>query len=194
MPTRKGVRGREAGWVKQPHLCEANRASRCETPYFRAQRTSTQLSKNSCLNMTNVVVSFAQDYQALSLRKYRQFISKFCFYRRTRSFRFIEAVETPQDASEQTENSHRKARKMLQSRGLKRIRRDILATQEKSALKARRSLGYGSTLFIPSYNTSPLLPRHFSNIMACVTPCEVWRFYKLKSLLPFDYKCLNGQF
>ena len=151
MPTRKGVHGREAGWVKQPHryarrtVQVAVRTPKKDGTWSYAVLVSTDI--NATLEELLLEYdqrsgapenSFAQVYQALSLRKYRKagFIARqvllllaelahnLMIWMKTW---FIEAVETPQDPSEQTENSHRKARKMLQSRGLKRIRRDILA-------------------------------------------------------------------
>jgi len=96
--------------------------------------------------------SFSQDYQALSLRKYRKagFIAQqvllllaelahnLMIWMKTW---FIEAIETPQDASEQTENAHRKATEMLQSRGLKRLRRDILALPGKVCVEGKKVVG-----------------------------------------------------
>ena len=54
---------------------------------------------------------------------------------------FIEAVETPQDASEHTENTHRKTTEMLQSRGLKRLRRDILVLPGKVCVEGKKVVG-----------------------------------------------------
>ena len=54
---------------------------------------------------------------------------------------FIEAVEIPQDASEATENAHRKTTEMLQSRGLKRLKRDILAIPGKVCVEGKKVVG-----------------------------------------------------
>ena len=173
VPTRKGVRGREAGYVKQPHryarrtVQVAVRTPKKDGTWSYAVLVSTDI--NATLEELLLEYdqrsgapenSFAQDYQALSLRKYRKagFIAQqvllllaelahnLMIWMKTW---FIEAVETPQDASEQTENSHRKARKMLQSRGLKRIRRDILAIPGKVCFEGKKVVGIRINPFYP---------------------------------------------
>ena len=173
VPTRKGVCGREAGWVKQPHryarrtVQVAVRTPKKDGTWSYAVLVSTDF--NATLEELLLEYdqrsgapenSFAQDYQALSLRKYRKagFIAQqvllllaelahnLMIWMKTW---FIEAVETPQDASEQTENSHRKARKMLQSRGLKRIRRDILAIPGKVCFEGKKVVGIRINPFYP---------------------------------------------
>ena len=173
MPRRKGVRGREAGYVKQPHryarrtVQVAVRTPKKDGTWSYAVLVSTDI--NATLEELLLEYdqrsgapenSFAQDYQALSLRKYRKagFIAQqvllllaelahnLMIWMKTW---FIEAVETPQDASEQTENSHRKARKMLQSRGLKRIRRDILAIPGKVCFEGKKVVGIRINPFYP---------------------------------------------
>ena len=173
VPTRKGVCGREAGWVKQPHryarrtVQVAVRTPKKDGTWSYAVLVSTDI--NATLEELLLEYdqrsgapenSFAQDYQALSLRKYRKagFIAQqvllllaelahnLMIWMKTW---FIEAVETPQDASEQTENSHRKARKMLQSRGLKRIRRDILAIPGKVCFEGKKVVGIRINPFYP---------------------------------------------
>ena len=54
---------------------------------------------------------------------------------------FTEAVETPENATEPTQNAHRKTREMLQSRGLKRLRRDILAIPGKVCFDGEKVVG-----------------------------------------------------
>ena len=121
--------------------------------------------------------SFCQDYQALSLRKYRKtgLIAQqvlLLLFELAHNLMiwmkkwFIEAVETPKDALEKIENAPGKATKMLEELGLKRLRRGILVIPGRSALKkVRRSLAYGSTLYTPLYSTPLLLSRHFSDSM-----------------------------
>ena len=61
VPTQKGIKGREAGWVKQPHRFEANRASRSENTEKGwhvelcgvGRKTPPHLSQPLCLNMTD---------------------------------------------------------------------------------------------------------------------------------------------
>ena len=165
VPTRKGIKGREAGWVKQPHryarrtVQVAVRTPKKDGTWSYAVLVSTDMTAT----LRDLVLeydqrsgtpesSFSQDYQALSLRKYRKsgFIAQqvllllaelahnLMIWMKTW---FIEAVETPQDASEKTENSHRKARDMLQSRGLKRFRRDILALRGKVCFEGKKVVG-----------------------------------------------------
>ncbi|RKU12187.1 hypothetical protein C6503_02230 [Candidatus Poribacteria bacterium] len=95
--------------------------------------------------------SFCQDYQALSLRKYRKagLIAQQVLLLLAELAHnlmiwmkdwFIEAVETPKDASEKTENAHRKATEMLKSRGLKRLRRDFLALPGKVCFEGNQKV------------------------------------------------------
>ena len=96
--------------------------------------------------------SFCQDYQALSLRKYRKasFIAQQVLLLLAELAHnlmiwmkkwFIEAVETLQAPSEKTENAHRKATEMLENRGLKRLRRDILAIPGKVCFQGKKVVG-----------------------------------------------------
>ena len=104
--------------------------------------------------------SFSQDYQALSLRKYRKagFIAQqvllllaelahnLMIWMKTW---FIEAVEMSEDPSEKTQNTQPKTTEMLQSRGLKRIRRDILAIPGKVCFEDKRVVGIRINPFYP---------------------------------------------
>ena len=106
--------------------------------------------------------SFCQDYQALSLRKFRKagFIAQqvllllFEFAHNLMIWMkewFIEAVETPKDASEKTQNAYQKAAEMVEERGLKRLRREILAIPGKVCLeKGKKVVGI---------RINPLYPR-----------------------------------
>ena len=173
MPTRKGVRGREAGWVKQPHryarrtVQVAVRTPKKDGTWSYAVLVSTDMTAP----LRDLVLeydqrsgtpesSFCQDYQALSLRKYRKagFIAQqvllllaelahnLMIWMKTG---FTEAVETPENATEQTQNAHRKTREMLQSRGLKRIRRDILAIPGKVCFDGKKVVGIRINPFYP---------------------------------------------
>ena len=117
--------------------------------------------------------SFCQDYQVLSLRKYRkaEFIAQQVLLLLTELAHnlmiwmktwFIEAVEGSEDALEQTENSHRKTAEMLQIRGLKRLRRDILAIPGKVCFDGKKVVWIRINPFYPFIQ---LLPRHFFNSM-----------------------------
>lgn len=155
VPTRKGLKGREAGWVKHPHWY-ARRTVQVAVRTPKKGGTwsyAVLVSTDPTISLEDLVLeydkrsgppesSFSQDYQALSLRKYRKssFIAQqvlLLLAELTHNLMiwmkewFIEAVEIPQDASDQTENAHRKATEMLQSRGLKRLRRDFLAIRGK---------------------------------------------------------------
>lgn len=60
-------------------------------------------------------------------------------------------VETPKDATEKTEYAHRKATEMLEERGLKRLRRDILAIPGKVCLeKGKKVVGIRINPLYPS--------------------------------------------
>ena len=162
LPTRKGINGREAGWLKQPHryarrtVQVAVRTPKKDGTWSYAVLVSTDLTAT----LADLVCeydkrsggpenSFCQDYQALSLRKYRKagFIAQqvlillaelahnLMIWMKTW---FIEAVEIPQDASEKTENAYRKTTEMLQSRGLKRLRRDLLALRGKVCFEGKK--------------------------------------------------------
>jgi hypothetical protein len=165
VPTRKGIKGREAGWVQHPHRY-ARRTVQVAVRTPKKDGTwsyAVLVSTDTTATLADLVCeydkrsgapenSFCQDYQALSLRKYRKagFIAQrvllllaelahnLMIWMKTW---FIEAIETPQDASEQTENAHRKATEMLQSRGLKRLRRDILALPGKVCVEGKKVVG-----------------------------------------------------
>lgn len=165
MPTRKGVRGREAGWVKQPHryarrtVQVAVRTPKKDGTWSYGVLVSTDLTAT----LRDLVLeydrrsgapenSFSQDYQALSLRKYRKarFIAQqvllllaalahnLMIWMKTW---FIEAVEKSEAPSMKTENAHRKTTEMLESRGLKRIRRDLLAIPGKVCFEGKKVVG-----------------------------------------------------
>ena len=173
VPTRKGVRGREAGWVKQPHryarrtVQVAVRTPKKDGAWSYAVLVST----DTTASLSDLVLeydqrsgapesSFSQDYQALSLRKYRKagFIAQqvllllaelahnLMIWMKTW---FIEAIESPQDASEKTQTAHRKTTEVLQSRGLKRLRRDILAIPGKVCFEGKKVVGVRINPFYP---------------------------------------------
>lgn len=165
VPTRKGVRGREAGWVKHPHRY-ARRTVQVAVRTPKKDGTwsyAVLVSTDTTASLRDLVLeydrrsgapenSFAQDYQALSLRKYRKagFIAQqvllllaelahnLMIWMKTW---FIEAVDRPQAHSQKTQNAHRKTTEMLQSRGLKRIRRDILAIPGKVCFEGKKVVG-----------------------------------------------------
>lgn len=165
VPTRKGIKGREAGWVKHPHrygrrtVQVAVRTPKKDGTWSYAVLVST----DTTASLKDLVLeydrrsgapenSFCQDYQALSLRKYRKasFIAQqvllllaelahnLMIWMKTW---FIEAVEMPKTTSEKTENAHRKTQEVLQSRGLKRLRRDILAVPGKVCFQGKKVVG-----------------------------------------------------
>ncbi len=85
LPTRKGIKGREAGWVKQPHrygrrtVQVAVRTPKKDGTWSYAVLVST----DPTATLADLVLeydrrsgapenSFCQDYQVLSLRKYRK--------------------------------------------------------------------------------------------------------------------------
>ena len=165
VPTRKGIKGREAGWVKQPHRY-ARRTVQVAVRTPKKDGTwsyAVLVSTDTTAALGDLVLeydrrsgapesSFSQDYQALSLRKYRKagFIAQqvllllaelahnLMIWMKTW---FTEAVETPENATEPTQNAHRKTREMLQSRGLKRLRRDILAIPGKVCFNGEKVVG-----------------------------------------------------
>ena len=173
VPTRKGVRGREAGWVKQPHryarrtVQVAVRTPKKDGTWSYAVLVSTDMTAP----LRDLVLeydrrsgapenSFSQDYQALSLRKYRKagFIAQqvllllaelahnLMIWMKTW---FIEAVEMSKDPSEKTQNTQPKTTEMLRSRGLKRIRRDILAIPGKVCFEDKKVVGIQINPFYP---------------------------------------------
>ena len=165
LPTRKGVRGREVGWVKHPHryarrtVQVAVRTPKKDGTWSYAVLVSTDLTAP----LEDLVLeydrrsgapenSFCQDYQALSLRKYRKasFIAQQVLILLAELAHnlmiwmkawFIEAMETLEETSEKTENAHRKATEMLENRGLKRLRRDILAIPGKVCFQGKKVVG-----------------------------------------------------
>ena len=173
VPTRKGVRGREAGWVKQPHRY-ARRTVQVAVRTPKKDGTwsyAVLVSTDTTATLKDLLLeydrrsgapenSFSQDYQALSLRKYRKagFIAQqvllllaelahnLMIWMKTW---FIEAVRMPQDPSEKTQNAHPKTIEMLQSRGLKRIRRDILAIPGKVCFEGKKVVGIWINPFYP---------------------------------------------
>ena len=165
VPTRKGVEGREAGWVKQPHrytrrtVQVAVRTPKKDGTWSYAVLVST----DTPATLEDLVAeydkrsggpenSFCQDYQALSLRKYRkagftaqqvlillaQLAHNIMIWMKRW---FIESLETPENASEKTQNAQQKTTQMLQSRGLKRLRRDILAIPGKVCFEGKKVVG-----------------------------------------------------
>ena len=173
VPTRKGVCGREAGWVKQPHryarrtVQVAVRTPKKDGTWSYAVLVSTDMTAT----LRDLVLeydrrsgapesSFSQDYQALSLRKYRKrgFIAQqvllllaalahnLMIWMKTW---FMEAVEKPETPSEKTQNAHQKTTEMLQSRGLKRLRRDILAIPGKVCFDGKKVVGIRINPFYP---------------------------------------------
>ena len=85
VPTSKGVKGREAGWVQQPHrYARLSGSSRCEnTKKDGTWSYAVLVSTDTTATLEELLLeydkrsgapenSFAQDYQALSLRKYRK--------------------------------------------------------------------------------------------------------------------------
>ncbi len=165
MPTSKGVKGREAGWVQQPHRY-ARRTVQVAVRTPKKDGTwsyAVLVSTDTTATLEELLLeydkrsgapenSFAQDYQALSLRKYRKtgFIAQQVLLLLAELAHnlmiwmkawFIEAVKIPEGASEPTENAHRKATEMLQSRGLKRLRRDILAIPGKICFDGKKVVG-----------------------------------------------------
>lgn len=161
VPTRKGIKGREAGWVKQPHryarrtVQVAVRTPKKDGTWSYAVLVSTDMTAT----LADLVLeydqrsgapenSFSQDYQALSLRKYRKsgFIAQQVLLLLAALAHnlmiwikawFIEAVEAFAGA----ENSPSKTTEMLQSRGLKRLRRDILALPGKVCFEGKKVVG-----------------------------------------------------
>ena len=165
VPTSKGVKGREAGWVQQPHRY-ARRTVQVAVRTPKKDGTwsyAVLVSTDTTATLEELLLeydkrsgapenSFAQDYQALSLRKYRKtgFIAQQVLLLLAELAHnlmiwmkawFIEAVKIPEGASEPTENAHRKATEMLQSRGLKRLRRDILAIPGKICFDGKKVVG-----------------------------------------------------
>ena len=164
LPTRKGIKGREAGWVKHPHryarqtVQVAVRTPKKDGTWSVAVLVSTDTTATLAALVYEYdrrsgapENSFCQDYQALSLRKYRKsgFIAQQVLLLLAELAHnlmiwmkawFIEAVEKSQDASERTENAHQKTTEMLQSRGLKRLRRDILAIPGKVCFEGNQKV------------------------------------------------------
>ena len=165
LPTSKGVKGREVGCVQHPHryarrtVQVAVRTPKKDGTWRYAVLVSTDLTAT----LKDLVLeydkrsgapesSFSQDYQALSLRKYRKsgFIAQQVVLLLAELAHnlmiwmkkwFIDAVETSQAASEKTENAHREATQMLQNRGLKRLRRDFLAIPGKVCFEGKKVVG-----------------------------------------------------
>ena len=121
LPTRKGINGREAGWLKQPHRY----ARRTVQVAVRTPKKDGTWSYAVLVSTDQVLILLAELAHNLMI------------WMKTW---FIEAVEMPQDASEKTENAHRKATEMLQSRGLKRLRRDLLALPGKVCFEGNQKV------------------------------------------------------
>lgn len=161
VPTRKGIKGREAGWVKHPHRY-ARRTVQVAVRTPKKDGTwsyAVLVLTDTTAPLADLVLeydqrsgtpenAFCQDYQALSLRKYRKsgFIAQqvllllaqlshnLMIWMKTW---FIEAVA----AADGPENSHPKTTEMLQNRGLKRLRRDILAIPGKVCFEGKKVVG-----------------------------------------------------
>ena len=165
VPTRKGIRGREAGWVAHPHRY-ARRTVQVAVRTPKKDGTwsyGVLVSTDTTASLEALVLeydrrsgapesAFRQDYQALSLRKYRKsgFLAQQVLLLLAELAHnlmiwmkawFLAAVKTAAEgASVATENSHLKAAEMLQSRGLKRIRRDILAIPGKVCFQGNQKV------------------------------------------------------
>ena len=164
VPTQKGIKGREAGWVKHPHRY-ARRTVQVAVRTPKKDGTwsyAVLVSTDTTATLAALVLeydrrsgtpesSFAQDYQALSLRKYRKskFIAQQVLLLLAQLAHnlmiwmkhwLIEAVEKSHTASENTKTQHLKATEMLQQRGLKRIRRDILTIPGKVCFEGNQKI------------------------------------------------------
>ena len=165
VPTRKGVRGREAGWVKQPHRY-ARRTVQVAVRTPKKDGTwsyAVLVSTDTTATLAELVLeydqrsgtpesSFCQDYQALSLRKYRKsgFIAQqvllllaqlshnLMIWMKTW---FTEAVASSGETSEKRASQGHTVRQMLQARGLKRLRRDVFAIPGKVCFEGKQVVG-----------------------------------------------------
>ena len=165
VPTRKGVHGREAGWVKQPHRY-ARRTVQVAVRTPKKDGTwsyAVLVSTDTTATLTDLVLeydqrsgtpesSFCQDYQALSLRKYRKagFIAQQVLLLLAQLAHNLmiwmkawlrEAVATGVEISEKTESAVSRTQQMLQERGLKRLRRDVLAVPGKVCFEGKQVVG-----------------------------------------------------
>ena len=165
VPTRKGIRGREAGWVKQPHRY-ARRTVQVAVRTPKKDGTwsyAVLVSTDTTATLAELVLeydqrsgtpesSFCQDYQALSLRKYRKsgFIAQQVLLLLAQLAHNLmiwmktwlrEAVATGVAVSEKTEIAVSRTRQMLQERGLKRLRRDVFAVPGKVCFEGKQVVG-----------------------------------------------------
>ena len=165
VPTRKGVRGREAGWVKQPHRY-ARRTGQVAVRTPKKDGTwsyAVLVSTDTTATLAELVLeydqrsgtpesSFCQDYQALSLRKYRKsgFIAQQVLLLLAQLSHnlmiwmkrwFTEAVAASGETSEKRASQGQTVRQMLQARGLKRLRRDVFAIPGKVCFEGKQVVG-----------------------------------------------------
>lgn len=165
VPTRKGICGREAGWVKHPHrygrrtVQVAVRTPKKDGTWSYAVLVSTHTTANLATLVSEYdqrsgtpESSFCQDYQALSLRKYRKsgFIAQQVLLLLAQLAHNVmiwmkawlrEAITTGVSVSEKATTGVSRTRQMLQERGLKRLRRDVLAVPGRVCFEGKQVVG-----------------------------------------------------
>ena len=173
VPTRKGVGGREAGWVSKPHrYCRktvqvAVRTRKGDGTWSYAVLVTTKRGAS----LAEIVreydnrsgapeSSFSQDYQALSLRKYRksgfvaqQVLVLLCQLAHNLLIWFKEWLTTALSSSVVSENrvadNSANPEQTIALRGLKRLRRDILSVSGQVCFKGKQVVGIRLTPLHP---------------------------------------------
>ena len=171
--TRKGVGGREAGWVSKPHryarktVQVAVRTRKGDGSFCYAVLVSTKRDAS----LAEIVrdydnrsgapeSSFRQDYEALSMRKYRKsgFVAQQVLVLLSQLAHnlliwFKEWVVSALSASSACEKrvsvDRAKSQEVVCVRGLKRLRRDVLSVSGKVYFKGRRVVGIRLTPLHP---------------------------------------------
>ena len=173
VPTQKGTPGREAGWVGKPHrygrrtLQVAVRTPKKDGTWSYAVLVSTNMEASLAAIVSAYdkrsgapESTFCQDYQALSMRKYRKsgFVAQQLLVLLAELAHNLliwlkawigEALTLLPPPAKKAETHQQKTQKMLQARGLKRMRRDILSVPGKVCFEGRR---------VVSIRLNPLYP------------------------------------
>ena len=165
VPANKGKPGREAGWVSKPHRYGRKttqvtvRTPKKDSTWSYAVLVSTKTD----VSLAEIVreydkrsgtpeSTFCQDYQALSLRKYRKsgFVAQQVLVLLGQLAHnlliwlkgwLIEALAATPGSAKKATTSRAKTRQTLEVRGLKRLRRDVLSVPGKVCFEGKKVVG-----------------------------------------------------
>ena len=165
VPTRKGIPGREAGWVSKPHRYGRNTVQvAVRTPkkdgtwsYAVLVTTKTDASVAEIVREYDKrsgapESSFSQDYEALSLRKYRKsgFVAQQVLVLLAQLAHNVliwlkgwltKALAPRRGCGEKVAVHRARTRQTVEVRGLKRLRRDLLSIPGQVCFEGKRVVG-----------------------------------------------------